>query len=112
MTNIEKALHWAETLIQQTDEHLPCCSEALKIELIEQREFAVTAIAALQEKLARENGCEHCTNTSRLPELADPHEFCVKDDAIYSYDSVFGWEGTKISVCPWCGRKLGGGGRD
>ena len=85
MTNIEKALHWAETLIQQTDEHLPCCSEALKVELIEQREFAVTAIAALQEKLVRDSGCEHCR----------------------------GWDmRCGANFCPMCGRKLGSGERD
>ena len=87
MTNIEKALHWAQELINEADEFLAeeLYSEDIKRELIEQREFAVTALAALQEKLARESGCEHCR----------------------------GWDmRCGANFCPMCGRKLGSGEHD
>ena len=110
MTNIEKALHWVQELINETDELLTAklCSETLRCELIEQKEFAVTAIAALQEKFAREPGCTNCK------------EFECSDGVIMPLDNVHAFycnpDGTHSEVrfecCPMCGRKLGGGGHE
>ena len=56
MSEIERAIKWAELLIKDTNEFLPDCSPALKKELIEQKHFAECALMAMREKAARENG--------------------------------------------------------
>lgn len=65
------------------------------------------AISALQEKIEREKGCEHCNNIA-MPPKGGPHEFIILDNGLYYYCSEYGWEGTVIEHCPWCGRKLKG----
>ena len=52
-------------------------------------------------------GCEYCNN-KELPFTGGAHEFLILDNAIYYYDAAYGWEGTIIEYCPWCGRKLKG----
>lgn len=64
-------------------------------------------VKALREKIEREKGCEHCNNTV-LPPEGGPHEFIIWDNGLYYYDSTYGWEGTVIEHCPWCGRPLKG----
>lgn len=34
------------------------------------------------------------------------HDFRVSGNGLYFYDDAFGWEGTTIKFCPWCGRQL------
>lgn len=94
MTDIQKAFHWAQILIQQTDEHLPCCSETLRVELIEQRGFAVTAVDLLGEKLRQapnvalslnelqgmEGECVYVTNHGLLIVSVDNDDF---EDAVW-----------------------------
>lgn len=63
--------------------------------------------SALQERIGREKGCEHCSSTV-LPSEGSPHEFYILGNALYYYDPLFGWEGTVIEYCPWCGRPLKG----
>ena len=40
--------------------------------------------------------------------LNDPgaHDFRLKDSALVYWDEQYGWEGTKVLFCPWCGSPL------
>jgi hypothetical protein len=68
------------------------------------------AITALREKIEREKGCELCRDKTPIPQFGMPHEFLIRGDSLLFYDQELGWEGTKISHCPQCGRKLKGSG--
>ena len=61
----------------------------------------------LQEREERSKGCEHCNN-KKLPLEGGAHDFRILGNAIFYYDATFGWEGTTIGRCPWCGRWLEG----
>ena len=52
-------------------------------------------------------GCEHCNNIA-LPLEGGPHEFYILGNVQYYFDATYGWEGTVIEHCPWCGRPLKG----
>lgn len=58
-------------------------------------------------KREREKGCEYCNN-KELPLEGGAHDFRILGNAIFYYDATFGWEGTTIERCPWCGRPLKG----
>lgn len=66
------------------------------------------AITALQEREERRKGCEFCRNKDddSLWEPGGAHDFRLYQDGIFYYDQEFGWEGTTIRFCPWCGRVL------
>ncbi len=63
------------------------------------------AIKALQDYRPEREVCEMC-GIEELPKDAGPHDFYVLDGCLWHCDSVFGWEGSKIRLCPNCGRKL------
>lgn len=52
-------------------------------------------------------GCKRCTATKdEAFDLYGACNFSVFGDAIYYWDSEYGWEGENILFCPWCGRPL------
>ena len=70
-------------------------------------DVANVCLSALQEREERSKGCEHCNN-KKLPLEGGAHDFRILGNAIFYYDATFGWEGTTIGRCPWCGRWLEG----
>ena len=52
--------------------------------------------------------CKH--RVTNLPPVGTAHDFRIMSDhngaEIYYYDSGYGWEGTSINYCPWCGEKI------
>lgn len=55
------------------------------------------------------SGCDRCLGEEDTAlDAGGAHDFRVVGDAIYYCDSDYGWEGTKIKFCPWCGRPLTG----
>lgn len=66
------------------------------------------ALSALKEREERRKGCEFCRNKDddSLWEPGGAHDFRLYQDGIFYYDQEFGWEGTTIRFCPWCGRVL------
>lgn len=63
------------------------------------------AIKELEKQLLSKIPCEMC-GIEELPKDAGPHDFYVLDGCLWHCDSVFSWEGSKIRLCPNCGRKL------
>lgn len=54
-----------------------------------------------------DSGCDRCSGPEDTAlDAGGAHDFRVVGDAIYYCDSDYGWEGTKIKFCPWCGRSL------
>lgn len=54
-----------------------------------------------------DSGCDRCSGPEDTAlDAGGAHDFHVVGDAIYYCDSDYGWEGTKIKFCPWCGRSL------
>lgn len=52
-------------------------------------------------------GCSRCTMPEHVAlDAGAAHEFRISNDTIYYCDSEYGWEGEKISYCPWCGKPL------
>ena len=70
------------------------------------------ALAALRgptrEMVERMRGeCGKCSMPENMAlDAGGAHEFRISGDAIYYCDSEYGWEGEKISYCPWCGKPL------
>ena len=53
-------------------------------------------------------GCPKCWARGDRNVLNDPgaHDFRLKDSALVYWDEQYGWEGTKVFFCPWCGAPL------
>lgn len=53
-------------------------------------------------------GCSKCLARGDRNVLNDPgaHDFRLKDSALAYWDEQYGWEGTKVLFCPWCGSPL------
>lgn len=53
-------------------------------------------------------GCSKCLARGDRNVLNDPgaHDFRMKDSALVYWDEQYGWEGTKVLFCPWCGAPL------
>lgn len=53
-------------------------------------------------------GCSKCLARGDRNVLNDPgaHDFRLKDSALVYWDEQYGWEGTKVLFCPWCGAPL------
>lgn len=53
-------------------------------------------------------GCSKCLARGDRNVLNDPgaHDFRLKDSALVCWDEQYGWEGTKVLFCPWCGSPL------
>lgn len=53
-------------------------------------------------------GCSKCLARGDRNVLNDPgaHDFRLKDGALVYWDEQYGWEGTKVLFCPWCGSPL------
>lgn len=53
-------------------------------------------------------GCSKCLARGDRNVLNDPgaHDFRLKDSALVYWDEQYGWEGTKVLFCPWCGASL------
>lgn len=71
---------------------------------IEDAQALDAAIEALERMRRQDTGCDFC----RRHTLEDPvtNDFRVMDNVLFFNDSQFGWEGTMISYCPQCERKL------
>lgn len=57
---------------------------------------------------SRWEGCEMCRAECGEEGWGEggAHDFRVNDDALYFFDTQYGWEGVKIKYCPFCGRPL------
>ena len=51
-------------------------------------------------------GCPACQCKEPLPEDGMSHEYYIRGNTLYPYDTYLGWEGTEISHCPECGARL------
>lgn len=53
-------------------------------------------------------GCSKCLARGDRNVLNDPgaHDFRLKDSALVYWDEQYGWEGTKVLFCPWCGAPM------
>lgn len=77
----------------------------VSLKTAEEFEALDLAIKELEKQLFSKIPCEIC-DIEELPKDAGSHDFYVCDGALWHYDSVLGWEGSKIRLCPNCGRKL------
>jgi len=57
MNEMKKAIEYFENAIRETDEVIEECSQRMKDELFDQKEHFTVGLAALREKLERDNGC-------------------------------------------------------
>lgn len=57
---------------------------------------------------SRWEGCEMCSTECDEEGLGEggAHDFRINDDALYFFDTQFGWEGITIKYCRFCGRPL------
>lgn len=72
-------------------------------------QVALTALRGpTREMVERMRGeCGKCSMPENMAlDAGGAHEFRISGDAIYYCDSEYGWEGEKISYCPWCGKPL------
>lgn len=78
MRELELAIEYFEDAVRESDEIMEECSEDLKADLAEQKEYFITALEVLRQA-GQKKGCEHCRG----------------------WDSRCG-----ANYCPMCGRKL------
>ena len=72
-------------------------------------EMALTALRGpTREQVEKmRGGCSRCTMPDHVAlDAGAAHEFRISGDTIYYCDSEYGWEGEKISYCPWCGAPM------
>lgn len=72
---------------------------------------AVDRLAAYEETglvpdEVRGVGCPVCQCKEPLPKDGMSHEYYIRGNTLYHYDTHFGWEGSEINYCPECGARL------
>ena len=78
-------------------------------EVFEALDIALTALRRAGREQVEQvwRGCEWCNGEQDDAfEPGGAHDFRVLGDAIYYYDSNYGWEGEQILFCPFCGKAL------
>lgn len=77
---------------------------------IEAINFALSALRPVSREQVEKiyPGCSKCLARGDRNVLNDPgaHDFRLKDSALVYWDEQYGWEGTKVLFCPWCGSPL------
>ena len=77
---------------------------------IEAINFALSALRPVSREQVDKiyPGCSKCLARGDRNVLNDPgaHDFRLKDSALVYWDEQYGWEGTKVLFCPWCGSPL------
>ena len=72
--------------------------------------FALSALRPVSREQVEKiyPGCSKCLARGDRNVLNDPgaHDFRLKDSALVYWDEQYGWEGTKVLFCPWCGSPL------
>lgn len=83
--------------------------DGIWVQDIEALDLALTALRPVsREQVERMRGeFGKCSMPENMAlDAGGAHEFRISGDAIYYCDSEYGWEGEKISYCPWCGKPL------
>lgn len=61
-----------------------------------------------EQDLRESASCDFCSTQYTPSDWNEggAHDFRIRDDALYYYDSQCGWEGIEVKYCPMCGRGL------
>lgn len=98
-----EALRYRRNIINNVDIDW-CANEIAAIDV------ALSALRPVSREQVKKiyPGCPKCWARGDRNVLNDPgaHDFRLKDSALVYWDEQYGWEGTKVLFCPWCGSPL------
>lgn len=98
-----KALRYRRNIINNVDIDW-CANEIAAIDVV------LSALLPVSRERVEKiyPGCSKCLARGDRNVLNDPgaHDFHLKDSALVYWDEQYGWEGTKVLFCPWCGAPL------